>query len=148
MVGKKLTTSSEQNVCTILSVEPSPYSPPVTELHFSKWKIVCRWPPLCPPQNCRKYTVRSTGHCLNKCSDSVTSDQLIKLDVVYKAVQRHDCLNSCLYSNSSEKPWILCNNVTLIMSFRVLLGAFCQFLMAVIFFYCLNNVFVMSIFPN
>ena len=49
-------------------------------------------------------TAVQTGHCLNKCSDSVTSDQLIKLDVVYKAVQRRDCLNSCLYSNSSEKP--------------------------------------------
>ena len=35
---KKFTTSNEQNVCTIQSVEPSPHSPPVTELHSAnKW---------------------------------------------------------------------------------------------------------------
>ena len=49
-------------------------------------------------------TAVQTGHCLNKCSGSVTSERLIKLDVVYTAVQKRDCLNSCLYSHSSEKP--------------------------------------------
>ena len=49
-------------------------------------------------------TAVQTGNCLNKCSDSVTSEQLIKLDVFYTAVQRCDCLNSCLYSHSYEKP--------------------------------------------
>ena len=92
-------------------------------------------------QNYRKYTVQKTA-CENSCSDRTLSEQLIELDVVYTAIQRRDCLNSCLYSHSSEKRWIICNNELLIISSRLLLGAFCWFVMAVI----LSGIFLWSCF--